>query len=197
MKKSLIVLFLLLIFTSIVFAQQTSGIVYALIIQSENSVLTEKNLSLIEGDAPTRVNQPTDGYELKVVSFDGQTLHSFKFLFDATLLAEPPPDIFDENSNQIIVPKSTPNPEEKATLSLIIPYFENGKTIDIYGPLGQIALSVDISKYSKKSIGGLQSSYWAVLLIGLGIAAISVGIIYRKKINSFLENRKLKGGSQP
>jgi hypothetical protein len=147
MKKILLIITFVLLPT-IVLAQ--AKISYIIKLKYDGYTLTNEGLSLIEGATPERLNQPEKGFTLKVISFEGKVLHSFKFIIPITPVVAPPKEIFDEEGTQIAYLEDKFQMRRETTLTLTIPYFENAKSINIYNENDQLLLSIDVSKYSKK-----------------------------------------------
>jgi ribosomal protein L40E len=164
-------------------------------------------LKLLDGGAPSRTDQPENGYLLKVISNNGETLYSFRFSVENQIVLVPPEDIFDQNSNQIKMPEPNVPISNPTTLNLVVPYFENGKTIEIFDPTGKLSLSIDVSQYMKaKSTSRLQldsltKSGAILLMIGIGfviVLAIIAFFIYsylrKKKVSEKTHGDKEKQG---
>ncbi|MFH1849684.1 MAG: hypothetical protein ABH879_05860 [archaeon] len=128
---------------------------YSLVIKYENGVLSKESLSLIEGKAADRLMQPDDGYALKVMSFSGEVLYSFIFSIELVPNYEPQADWFDDKGNQIKFSDDESEEITEATVALSVPYFRNAKTIEIYAPEGDLALSVDVLEYAICSLDGI------------------------------------------
>jgi len=177
-------------------------LVYALTIVYENGLLETKNIRLIEGSAPDRINQPGTGYELRLISNDESILYSFKFLIETEPAFDPPIDIFDENGNQIIIPETPITTIKSTELVLVIPYFSEAKSIDIYDETKQIVLSVDVSKYGKKSQGvdglidgndPIIDNSMIYLMVGLiMVVIIGTGVFIAYKKGLFSREAKVK-----
>ncbi len=181
MKTKLIVGILILAFlfcATFVFA--SLNIVYSLSLKYDGKQLTNEGLKLIEGQPPTRADQPENGFTLKVIDINGKELYSFKFLIDTRLIREAPPEIFDETGKQIAVPEEQPTKLEQVTTTLIIPYFENAKSIEIYDDKNTLLLSVDVSKYSTQRPNP-QIFSLLFILVGLTFLALIGFVVFRIK----------------
>ena len=128
--------------------------VYVLNVKYDNGVITKENIKVISGEASDKRNQPKEGYLLELVSFDETILNSFKFNFPLQIVSLASPDWFDKEGNQIYFP----NPEEvgqitlnKTSLQLVVPYFTNGKNINIYNPNGEKVLNIDVRYFVNQS----------------------------------------------
>jgi len=106
----------------------------------------------MEGQAPTRVEQPEIGHTLNLLSYNGDVLYSFKFEKEAVIVVDPPADIFDEDGNQIIIPNDTVSELSQNIVVLVVPYFENATTIQILDESNGTILQIDISQYSTNQI---------------------------------------------
>ena len=150
---------------------------YSLTLNYDKQSLTLEELNLKEGGAPDRLNQLENGFTAKVISFDGEIIHSFKFVIDILPDASPPKDIFDEEGNQIKEP-SIDSQIQETSIVLIVPYFKNAKSIEIYEGTDNLMLVIDVSKYAVKSNFGDNIIYF---IIGAMILILIVAIIYKRK----------------
>lgn len=106
------------------------------------------NISLVSeiavrsGYAPDRQVQPETGYKMDVLSMTDSVLYSFMF----------------EAPNKICTDKIDPVTKaltggcveaEKSDFSFVIPYFENGKVINIYDPEGKKVFFASVEHLSK------------------------------------------------
>lgn len=179
--------FLLLLAATFVSAQ--SNVSYMVTLGYDGTTLTNQGVHLIEGTAPTRLNQPDQGFILRVLSFDGQILNSFKFSIETMPLAVPPKEIFSENGTQIATPEPTITKTVATSVVLVVPYFSNAKSINIYDSRDALLLSIDVSQYSEEP----QNSFfiWAiaiVLIVALLICAIFI-LRTRQKPNAPIQER--------
>lgn len=146
-KKSIMIVFIVLLSIAIVNAQE-EDVVLSLTLKYDGGKITKESIKLIEGVPPDRLNQPTDGYTAKVISFNNEELYSFKFLIELTPLTALDPTWFDDEGNQIFFPDETMKPLEELVFVLNFPYFKNGKSIKIYNPNNKLVLIIDISEFA-------------------------------------------------
>jgi len=165
---------------------------------------TERNLSLINiyvkrGYVPGRKIKPERGYLCEVLSFKGEKLYSFKFT--------PPTkwfyDFIDKKTGELSGGFIEFN---NTRFTLIIPYFNNGKSILIYNPNGLKILEIDISKFSEKN-KGIPHTFYFLILLSFLIMVIIILIkhkkdkeIYKDYRNKTIENwvkKKLSEGTSP
>lgn len=146
MKKLLLVFASLLVLAGIVFA--ANAVSYSIVIKYDKGTLSAESVRLTEGPAPDRLVQPEEGYTLKVLSFKGEVLHSFKFAIELTPQYESLSEWFDEEGNQISVSNATLPSVETTTFAISAPYFRNAKSIDIYDTNGNLALSIDLTEFA-------------------------------------------------
>lgn len=150
MKIPITAVLVCLLMLSLVYAK--TDLVYSLKIGYDGTTLTNEGLGLMEGAPPQRVDQPETGFfTLKVADAGGNTLHSFRFLIELTPIREAPRGIFSENGTQIAIPTGTPLKLKRTTAVLVIPYFENAKSLQVFDENEELLLSVDVSKYSTSS----------------------------------------------
>lgn len=189
MKTIAIVLLTTLLLLPFVYAE--SNLVYSLTLKYDGASLTNEELKLIEGNAPERLNQPETGFTLKVLDFSGNVLHSFKFLIETVPARDAPTEIFSENGTQISIPTETVKTPTETKTVLVVPYFENAKSIEIFDESDKLMLSVDVSKYSKKSID-FNFVYIVAGIIILIIIAIFFTKFYKKNKPHKTEEAKHK-----
>lgn len=123
---------------------------YILNLKYDEGIITKEDLKVIPGEAPDRRIQPKIGYLLELISFNNETLYSFKFNFPLEKLMVPPANWFDENGNQVYIPKSSEVRQrlDVVIITLVIPYFKNGKTISIYDPNNTKVLAIDVGYFA-------------------------------------------------
>ena len=107
--------------------------VFVLTLNYDSGAVTLNNLILTVGI----FNEPVvseGNYSLEILSFDGSILYSEKFDFDFRIFSTALPEWFDENGTQIYFPtqEETRTILNQTTKELIIPYFSNAKTINVY-----------------------------------------------------------------
>jgi len=100
--------------------------------------LINKNLQVLEGEPSIKISEPETNYEIKLISFDEEILFSYKFKLSPTIF---------------IGGKKIELNEFDFTLTL--PYFANGKRIDIYDTNNRLLLSIDVSKFAKCDEDGI------------------------------------------
>lgn len=115
---------------------------YKLQLYYANGTLNFISVDVKPGLAPDNLAQPDTGYKLEVLSFSNSKLISFNFNIPLILLS----DEIDPNTGQII-PEKIQLTEMEVILG--IPYFRNGKTIEIYNPNNKKVLSIVISQFAQ------------------------------------------------
>ena len=133
--------------SAIVFAQQNK-IYYSLTLEYTKGEILKKDMFLIESPEQDYKNQPGEGYSLILKSFKEEELFSMKFNFPLKKINDAPVDWFDKEGQQIIVPTVTEKELDRASIALSVPYFKNGKTIEIYDKSNKLKLSIDVSEFS-------------------------------------------------
>ena len=121
-------------------AEEMESKIYILDLNYNKENLVLVNLSVKKGYAPGRKIQPETGYSCEVVSFLDEVLYSFKF--EIPVVVYPPPPLSGEGPGEPIY-------LETVDFTLLIPFFENGKVIDIYDSSRALKLSVDVSKFTE------------------------------------------------
>lgn len=111
-------------------AAQESKIYTLSLSYDKGDIVLTKDITVLPGYAPDRKIQPETGYKTEVLSLKDEVLYSFKF----------------EAPNRICTDKIDPvtkklsggcSDADKADFAIILPYFENGKLINIYDPSGR------------------------------------------------------------
>lgn len=126
--------------------------VYLLKLRYDKGVVIKESVVVQEMFFQEAKNQPGNGYLAELVSFSGQKLYSLKFDFPLIVFPAPPPEWFDKNGNQVYFPKKGeggPEVLDEAGIELLIPYFKDGKTINIYDLDNKKILSVDVGYFAK------------------------------------------------
>jgi len=135
--KLIIVLIIFIFLLSI--AQAAENKIYVLDLEYNKGNINFIDLSVKVGYAPDRKIQPEVGYKCEVISFTDEVLYSFKFEIPLVIYT-PPPLEGEEPEGPIYL--------EEVNFILIIPYFENGKVINIYDSNNTKKVSIDISQYA-------------------------------------------------
>ncbi|MBI2508253.1 hypothetical protein HYV89_04850 [Candidatus Woesearchaeota archaeon] len=151
MIKTRIILCLLFVFFAVSVLAKGSLPVYivSLTLHDDSSIILDK----IYLSNVFKERDFLDGpFILRVVSIDGNTLYIDRFDFEGIA---PPREWFDENGKQIVFPKKLTKPTKElvsqpiSKVILTLPYFKEGKEIQIYNPNGENALNIDLSLYCK------------------------------------------------
>ncbi|MFH0973973.1 MAG: hypothetical protein V1817_04280 [Candidatus Micrarchaeota archaeon] len=122
---------------------------YNLVLKLENGSVTLGELGLVEANSSVE----TQGeYVATLISFKGAVLFEKHFDFGLVLHA-PPREWFDENGTQI-VNKSNQTISQPFFAQILIPYFVNGKSIDIYRNSTKLN-SFSVSKYAACNENGV------------------------------------------
>jgi hypothetical protein len=136
-NRPLILGFVLVLISSLAFATS-----YNLVLKLENESIILTELSLV--DANQTINAG-GAYTAKVVSFKDIVLYEKSFDF-TSVLREPPKEWFDENGTQIIN-KTNQTIGQPLFAQILLPYFRNGKSINIYRNSTKLD-SFSISKFA-------------------------------------------------
>ena len=127
------------------------------------------DVSVRQGYSPDRKIQPEDGYKCEVVSFSDKILYSFKFL-PPLLIMGPPPLEGEEPTEPVYL--------NETDFTLLIPYFRNAKSINIYDSEKNLKLSVDVSSFSDNR------NYLKYIIIGILLLLLVIIFTRRKSIPS-------------
>ncbi|AJF63092.1 MAG: hypothetical protein QT11_C0001G0967 [archaeon GW2011_AR20] len=165
-----------------------NNVVLSLTLKYNNGKITQEGIKLIEGNPPDRLNQPAEGYMVKIISFDNQELYSLKFSIELTPINALDPSWFDEQGNQIFFPEETTEPLKEKVFVLNLPYFKNAKYVEIYDPTNELLLRIDVSDYTNPK--GLSPLIIYSLIAGLLI--IIVLVLFFKKKKSLEKGKRRK-----
>ena len=93
-------------------------------------------------------NQPKEGYNLSIISFNDKALYSEMFNFPLETHYAPDPRWFDSKGNQIYFPSEneTTAIKDTATVELMLPYFENAYQIRVKDAEGVEVLSYTVNQ---------------------------------------------------
>jgi len=138
MRYVLIFIFLLILTVSLTYGAENK--IYVLNLNYNQGKLSLVDVSVEIGYSPDRKIQPEEGYRCEVISFMGDVLYSFKFELPVKL-ATPPP-LKNENVTSIVY-------LDNVNFTLLIPYYKNGRAINIYDQYNFLVLSVDVSNFAK------------------------------------------------
>jgi len=137
--KKLLIITLFLILSSFVIAEEQK--IYNLTIQSENGVITNEGIFVAKSNYVEPLYNPPNSYKLELTSFSGTVLYTRNFEFDFLIQAEEDQDPLEgfEAPSQI---------SDISRVNIVFPYFENGKTINIYNPEGTLELEIDVGYFA-------------------------------------------------
>jgi len=180
-KKSLFFALALITILSASYTAQNTD-VYVLNINYNKGNLSLINIHLEQGYMPD-MEQPETGYRCEVISLSDEVLYSFRFVIPNTV-SPPPPRPGEEPTGAIYL--------DNVNFTLILPYFEEGKLINIYDPKDTLLFSIDISEFARPkppvtstTLETIEDrrypdylSYAAILLV----LAVIVFLVYTKRI---------------
>ena len=126
------------------------GTIYSLSYRYEEGKFSLIDVHVESGSAPYRRKPPEAGYKYEVLSFGGEVLGSFGFVLPLLRYDYPDPQTGQLGGGIV----------EQKTLdgTILIPYFINGATINLYDPNGTRVLSVNVRKLAVKLT--LQADVW-------------------------------------
>jgi len=117
---------------------------------SSGSVL-ETSLAVGLAYTPDKTNPPSDAYIAKIYSADGGELYDYQFSFQTKVSIDRNPECVDENGDYVSSECESVSSFEILTnvnKFLALPYYAQGDKIGIFDSSGNLALSIDISKYA-------------------------------------------------
>lgn len=162
--KKLVALILLL-------AVVSAADVYFIRFEKTGDTVTSTDVFLQHGEV-THTLQPRSGYQIKVLS--DEELYSFKFSVPSFTAY----DDFDSNETGggiILI--------DETHFGLLVPYFEEATTIDVYDNTGNKIESIDVSMFTETK-KGISREYtvgqllWPIVVL---LAAVGVSHLYKKK----------------
>lgn len=105
----------------------------------DRGVLSLLDVTTATGYAPDRKVQPDVGWTTEVLSFNGGVLESFVFNIPNVIIP-PPPLEGEEPEGPLIL--------EEVNFSLVIQYYSDAKSVEIYDENRTRVLSVDVSRFA-------------------------------------------------
>lgn len=122
-----------------VFGDQQS---YFLTIDYDKDNYSVQGVELADTGASDFKLQADGKFRFEVVSFNNESLFSSRLYLEKKICGDSIDPVTQERSGGC-------KALEKGSLSLSIPYYANGKTINFYNPAGKLVLAVDISDFAK------------------------------------------------
>jgi len=142
----LIVIFFV-IFSVPIFAQTEQ--VYSLSLNYLKGEISVKDISVVQSVfiEPKTIK---DDYRLEIISFAGEILYEQTFGFALEILFEPPREWFDDKGRQIYFPSENETRQqlEESSLDIILPYFPDAKSINIYNNDYALLMRIDVTRFS-------------------------------------------------
>lgn len=120
--------------------KKTTDRMYSVVMNYTKGLVDLEGITLLNKKAQERSDREEGKYTLNVTAMDGQLLETFKFNVPNVVCTDAPSaDGKMEGGCREV---------DKAKFTLEVPYFANGKVIDVYGPDGKLAMSADVSNFS-------------------------------------------------
>ena len=138
-KLIIIGIALLILLSNMILA--TENRTYELKLNYDRGIITFKDV-IVKPSLAEEKAQPETGYKLELVSFTNEVLDSFKFEIPLTLFI----DGIDPKTERLTGGTTQMN---KTDFSLRIPYFKNGKTINLYNQNNTKILSIDVGYFAQ------------------------------------------------
>jgi len=172
MKLAILIVIISLLITGFATAQENK--IYVLNIHYDRGDIVLNSIEVKNGFAPDYRIQPEIGYRIDVVSFTNKVLFSFKTEIPIIFLS---PKV--ENPIYFSLPDQEGLPEvpEEQDITLLIPYFEEGKEINVYNPQNVKVSTIDISQYGVCNLTCKLKSIPIYYDILIAIAVIAVVLI--------------------
>lgn len=131
MKKIMIILFLMIVFSTLAYSEEQK--IYDVTLKYGDGKILEKGVYLDYGYPGDDILQPSHAYRSEIKSFQGEKLHSYNFRFSLIIYTDPP-TILEETEQR-----------------LFLPYFDNAEKIEIYYH-DELVDEIDVSAYSNPGI---------------------------------------------
>ncbi|MEK6860660.1 MAG: hypothetical protein AABY07_01695 [Nanoarchaeota archaeon] len=179
--KKIILLLMIVLLSSFAYAEQQD--IFQLKLEYNKGEITKNSLLTTKGYFSNPVQTPDDDYTLKIISFNNKILYEQRFKFPLEIFGAPPKEWFDEKGNQIYIPTAEESGYkilDKASVELIIPYFDNAKLINIYDKENNLKLSIDVSYFTQPNIK--KTPIKGILYISAGIIILIILFwLYKRK----------------
>ena len=114
------------------------GKVYVLNLEYSYGKISVDNVYVKPGNISTEIEQTGD-YKYELVSFKDEILYTSRFDIETSFMVPPP--LGSRGPSQKVELK-------ELSFTLVVPYFENGKTINIYDPENNKVLSIDVGYFT-------------------------------------------------
>lgn len=151
--------------------KDTKNMIYVLNLYYDRGNITLVDIFTKIGYSPDRKIQPETGYRCEVVSKGNTVLYSFRF--EIPIEVNAPPPLENESSESVIY-------LEKVNFTLLMPYFKNAKSIDVYSPSDEKMLSVDVSGYDSMMKSNSLNIYIVAVAAILIIVLIALFFLTKK-----------------
>ena len=180
MKRNVILLMIVLL-SSFAYAEQQG--VFQLKLDYNKGEISKNSLLSTKGYFSNSVQMPDEDYTLKIISFNNKILYEQRFKFPLEIFGAPLPEWFDEKGNQIYIPTAEESGHkilDKASVELILPYFNNAKLINIYDKDDNLKLSIDVSHFTQPNIK--KTPIKGILYVSIGIIILIILFwLYKRK----------------
>jgi len=161
----------LIILLNSILAEKLDGRIYVVNMKYDRGNITLSDIFIKYGNYQDRKIQTDDGYNCEVLSIEDDVLYSFKFEIPIKIYV--PLDENDTNRSIVYL--------EEANFTLLIPCFDNGKTIIISDPENKEILSIDISKYNSLLKSGINTTYLFIILVAVTVIIILILLVKKNK----------------
>ncbi len=182
------ILLIIVILASFVYAEKQD--VFQLTLDYDKEEISKNSLLVIKGYFSKPVQTIDDDYTLKMISYKNKVLYEQKFSFPLEIFGAPPAEWFDEQGRQIHIPTAEESGHiilDKASVELILPYFENAEKINIYKD-DNLKLSIGVSHFTKQE--KVISEFLYLFLLILIIVVIYVLKVEKKEKNKLKRRKK-------
>ena len=118
--------------------------------------LSKLDIKLIQSEELLDFSKKLGDYKAVIKSFDDNVLFETYFDITTEVVPEPLKEWFDEKGNQIVIPDKPVDMKLKdASVVVFVPYFKNGKVIEIYDKSNKLKLTIDISDFATCNINNI------------------------------------------
>jgi len=132
---------------SVVHAQSHENKVYLIDLNYDAGVLSLNDVVTKAGFPPETPSQSTQAWRIDLISFQDQVLYSSTFDIPNVLLQVPPLEGEPAGGGPIIL--------ENLNFSIIVPYYPNGRDVNIFANNGTLVLSADVSQFASCNLDSI------------------------------------------
>lgn len=176
MKTTYRLFIYIIIFTLLptILVRADSNMVYVVNLEYSYGKINMENVYVRSGNISIKLEKVGD-YRYELISFNNEVLYTSQFDIKTSFIAPPP--IGWEGTNQTVE-------LEELSFTLTVPYFEDGKTINIYNPENDKVLSVDVGYFVIEKEKTRKIYYLIGGMVILIVIGVSVYFYLKRKFST-------------